>query len=199
MLAKPQPPRIQLPRDWQGCVKWEALYAIALAHYSIVYARAWAAADSINARDGVYDVLVLDTSVRRIGSYDPGIVVNADTNGILASALTTHRAGDAAQVPVLLSQIDFPLASAMDDGAYDRSSVHAAVAAHGSGPPPQTLIPPRQDAQTPAANDGRMTQAIHNAAWWRRRCRGTKRSLAVLCGVALWCRRRQRLRLRARF
>jgi hypothetical protein len=76
------------------------------------------------------------------------IVVNADTNEILASALTTHRAGDAAQVPVLLSQIDDPLASAMADGAYDSSSVYAAVEAHGSGPPPQTLIPPRQDAPT---------------------------------------------------
>ena len=49
MLAKPQPPRIQLPKGWQGCVKSAVLYAIALAHYSIVYARAWAA-DSINAR-----------------------------------------------------------------------------------------------------------------------------------------------------
>ena len=113
------------------------------------------------------------------------IVVNADTNEILASALTTHRAGDAAQVPVLLSQIDDPLASAMADGAYDSSSVYAAVEAHGSGPPPQTLIPPRQDAPTrsggqhiestqrdrpsdwcrPAADGGRMTQAIRDAAW----------------------------------
>jgi transposase InsO family protein len=49
MLAKPQPPRIQLPRDWQGSVKSAVLYTIALAHYTIVYARAWAA-DSINAR-----------------------------------------------------------------------------------------------------------------------------------------------------
>jgi transposase InsO family protein len=49
MLAKPQPPRILLPKGWQGCVKSAVLYAIALAHYSIVYARAWAA-DSINAR-----------------------------------------------------------------------------------------------------------------------------------------------------
>jgi transposase InsO family protein len=45
----PQPPQIHLPRGWQGCVKSAVLYAIALAHYSIVYARAWAA-DSINAR-----------------------------------------------------------------------------------------------------------------------------------------------------
>ncbi len=49
MLAKPQPPRIPLPKGWQGCVKSAVLHAIALAHYAIVYARAWAG-DSINAR-----------------------------------------------------------------------------------------------------------------------------------------------------
>ena len=49
MLVEPQQPRIHLPKYWQGCVKSAVLYAIALAHYSIVYARAWAA-DSINAR-----------------------------------------------------------------------------------------------------------------------------------------------------
>ena len=49
MLAKPQPPRIPLPKNWPGCVKSAVIHTIALAHYSIVYARAWAA-DSINAR-----------------------------------------------------------------------------------------------------------------------------------------------------
>ena len=48
MLAKP-PPRIHLPKGWQGCVKSAGLHTIALAHYAIVYARAWAA-DRINAR-----------------------------------------------------------------------------------------------------------------------------------------------------
>ena len=49
MLANPQPPLLHLPKGWQDCVKSAALHAIALAHYAIVYARAWAA-DSINAR-----------------------------------------------------------------------------------------------------------------------------------------------------
>ena len=49
MLAKPKEPRIPLPKSWQGYVKSAVLHAIALAHYAIVYARAWAA-DSINAR-----------------------------------------------------------------------------------------------------------------------------------------------------
>jgi hypothetical protein len=49
MLAKPQPPRVPLPKSWPGCVKSAVVPAIALAHYSNVYARA-RAADSINAR-----------------------------------------------------------------------------------------------------------------------------------------------------
>jgi hypothetical protein len=49
MLTKHQPPRIHLPKGWQGCVKSAVLHVIALAHYAIVYARAWAA-DSINSR-----------------------------------------------------------------------------------------------------------------------------------------------------
>ena len=36
----------------------------------------------------------------------------------------------------------------MADGAYDTSSVYAAIEAYGSGPLPQILIPPRHDAQT---------------------------------------------------
>ncbi len=49
MLIEPQPPRIQLPKGWQDCVKSAVLYTISLSHYAIVYARAWAS-DSINAR-----------------------------------------------------------------------------------------------------------------------------------------------------
>ena len=36
MLAKPQPPRIHLPKCWQDCVKSAVLHTIALAHYAIV-------------------------------------------------------------------------------------------------------------------------------------------------------------------
>jgi hypothetical protein len=42
-------PWFHLPKGWQDFVKSAVLHAIALAHYAIVYARAWAA-DSINAR-----------------------------------------------------------------------------------------------------------------------------------------------------
>ena len=83
------------------------------------------------------------------------LIVNADTGDIPVSALTTHRARDAGQVPVLLAQVDDPLGCAMADGAYDTSSVYAAIEAHVPGPPPQTLIPPRQDAQTQSGKQSR--------------------------------------------
>ena len=72
MLAKPQPPRIHLPKGWQGCVKSAVLHTIALAHYAIVYARAWAT-DSINARvrlaaenDRLYEACALQREEIRI-------------------------------------------------------------------------------------------------------------------------------------
>ena len=49
MFTNSQPPRIPLPKGWQGCVKSAGIYAFSLARYCIVYARA-RAADSINAR-----------------------------------------------------------------------------------------------------------------------------------------------------
>ena len=49
MLARPKPPRIPLPKGWHSYATSAVLHTIALAHYAIVYARAWAA-DSINAR-----------------------------------------------------------------------------------------------------------------------------------------------------
>ena len=82
------------------------------------------------------------------------LVDSADNGDVLASGLTTHCARDAAQVPVLLDQVDNPLAGAMADGAYDTSSVYAAIEAHGSGAPPKILIPLRHDAQTKAVVNG---------------------------------------------
>ena len=76
------------------------------------------------------------------------LVVDADTGDILTSSLTTHRSRDSAQLPVLLDQVDNPLASVTADGAYDTSSVYGAIETHGSAPPPRNLIPPRQDAKS---------------------------------------------------
>ncbi|MGI9288466.1 MAG: IS5 family transposase [Pseudomonadales bacterium] len=118
----------------------------------------------VSANDGPLHIMIDSTGLRVHSGNVPGssppkrrawrklhIVVNADSGEILASALTTHRARDAAQVPVLLAQIDDPLASAMADGAYDTSSVYAVIEAHGTGPPPQILVPPRHDARTKGA------------------------------------------------
>ena len=49
MPVQSDPPHITLPNGWRRHVRLAVLHTIALAHYSIVYARAWAA-DSINAR-----------------------------------------------------------------------------------------------------------------------------------------------------
>ncbi len=129
----------------------------------------------VSANDGPLHIMIDSTGLRVHSGNCPGsgpppkrrawrklhLVVDADTGDILASALTTHRARDAAQVPELLAQIDDPLASAMADGAYDTSSVYAAIEAHGSGPPPQILISPRHDAQTKGAAN---TSSQRNAA-----------------------------------
>jgi len=49
MHAKQDRPRIPLPKGWHSHVRSAVLHAISLAHYAIVYARAWAA-DSIITR-----------------------------------------------------------------------------------------------------------------------------------------------------
>jgi len=49
MLTRSNQPRTPFPKGWQGCLKTAVLYAISLAHYAIVFARAWAT-DNINAR-----------------------------------------------------------------------------------------------------------------------------------------------------
>ena len=114
----------------------------------------------VSANDGPLHIMIDSTGLRVHSGNIPGsspprrrawrklhLVVDAGTGDVLTWAMTTHRAHDAAQVRELLSQIDHKLASVMADGAYDTASVYAAIEAHGSGPPPQILIPPRHDAR----------------------------------------------------
>ncbi len=115
----------------------------------------------VSANDGLLHIMIDSTGLRVQSGNTPGsvpppkrrawrklhLVVDADTGGVLASALTTHRARDAAQVPGLLTQINDQLASVMADGAYDTASVYDTIAAHGSDPPTRVLIPPRCDAK----------------------------------------------------
>jgi hypothetical protein len=63
------------------------------------------------------------------------------------SDLTTRRAHDCTQVPVLLEQIADPIASVSADGAYDTKAVYEAALERGEGRAVRVLIPPGRDAQ----------------------------------------------------
>ena len=95
-------------------------------------------------------------------------------------------------MPPLLNQIDNLLSSATADGAYDRSSVYTAIEAHGSGsgPPPQTMIPPRQDAQTQsgasASSQRNATVRAIGAAGRRRWAHDSGYTRRSLVETAMW-------------
>jgi len=75
------------------------------------------------------------------------LAVDADTGEILASDLTGRRTADCAWVPVLIQQIDDPVASVSADGAYDTAAVYEAAQMKGEGRAVRMLIPPGRDAQ----------------------------------------------------
>lgn len=77
----------------------------------------------VSASDGPLHIMIDSTGLRVHSGNSPGsgsppkrrawrklhLVVDADSGDILASALATHRARDAAQVPGLLAQIEHEL------------------------------------------------------------------------------------------
>ena len=75
------------------------------------------------------------------------LAVDASTGEIVASDLTGRRTGDCARVPVLLEQIDDPVASISADGAYDALGVYEAAQSTGEGRAVRVLIPPGRNAQ----------------------------------------------------
>ncbi len=75
------------------------------------------------------------------------LAVDADTGEIVASDLTTRRTHDCTQVPALLGQLDYPVASVSADGAYDTKAVYEAAHERGEGRAVRVLIPPGRDAQ----------------------------------------------------
>jgi hypothetical protein len=75
------------------------------------------------------------------------LAVDADTSEIVASDLTARRTHDCTQVPVLLEQLDEPVASVSEDGAYDTRAVYEAAHERGDGQAVRVLIPPRRPAQ----------------------------------------------------
>jgi hypothetical protein len=75
------------------------------------------------------------------------LVVDASTGEIVASDLTGRRTRDCAPVPMLLGQIDDPVASVSADGAYDTEGVYEAAQAQGRGRAVRVLIPPGRNAR----------------------------------------------------
>ncbi len=75
------------------------------------------------------------------------LVVDAQTGDILASELTTNKAGDASQVPILLDQIDEAVGSVAADGAYDTQLVYDAAENHQASESVAMIIPPRRRAR----------------------------------------------------
>ena len=70
--------------------------------------------------------------------------VDANTGRIVAATLTDRDEDDAAQVGPLLDQVEGSVASFTADGAYDRDSVYADVAARH--PEAAVIVPPRATA-----------------------------------------------------
>jgi hypothetical protein len=75
------------------------------------------------------------------------LAVDADTDEIVASDLTTRRTHDCTQVLALLDQLDDPVASLSADGTYDTRAVYEAAHAVGEGQAVRVLIPPGRDAR----------------------------------------------------
>ena len=75
------------------------------------------------------------------------LVIDEVTGDILACDLTSKSARDPARVPSLLGQVEWPIASARADAAYDRNEVYEAIANHDPERSPRVLISPRKDAK----------------------------------------------------
>jgi hypothetical protein len=86
------------------------------------------------------------------------IALNAATGEIVAHALTDKDADDAAQLPVLLEQVEGEIGSVTADGAYDGEPSYAAVAARQADPPADVVIPPRATAAPSKAANTRPTR-----------------------------------------
>ena len=117
--------------------------------------------------------------------------MDADTDRIVASALTGHDADDGAQVDLLLEQVEGPVASFTGDGAYDQASVYASVAERH--PEAAVIIPPRSTAVPSAMAETEPTRrdchlrciAEHGRMGWQKRSGYNRRSRAE-AAVARW-------------
>lgn len=69
------------------------------------------------------------------------LAIDAGSNEIIAETLTEQNTSDIGQIPDLLGQIDQPIASFMEDGAYDSDRTYQALRSHSPGV--SVIIPPR--------------------------------------------------------
>ena len=84
--------------------------------------------------------------------------MDASTGQIVASALTSHDAGDGAQSGPLLDQVAGPVASFTGDVAYDQDRVYASVAQRHPAaavimPPRSTAVPSKTAEREPTQRD----------------------------------------------
>ena len=69
------------------------------------------------------------------------LVIDADSNQVIAETLTDQNTSDLSQVPDLLDMIDRPIACFMADDAYDSDQTYQALRSHSPGV--SIIIPPR--------------------------------------------------------
>jgi hypothetical protein len=108
------------------------------------------------------------------------IGINAETHDVVVAELTPDDVGDVCVIPDLLDQIDSPVVSLTDDGAYDAEAVYDAVTERAPGA--AVIIPPRATA---VVNQLAMSQrdlhiamiAQHGRIGWQRRLGYGRRSL----------------------
>ena len=112
-------------------------------------------------------------------------MVDAGTGEIVASDLTSRRTHDCARIPVLLEQIDDPVASISADGACDAVGVYEAAQAKGEGRAVRVLIPPGRNARLSPRPSAALKERNRNIGSirrlgrreWRKRSGYSKRSM----------------------
>lgn len=104
------------------------------------------------------------------------LAVDAGTGEIAAHVLTDGCADDAAQVPLLLQDVEGHIASVTADGAYDGDPTYQAIADRQRQSPPNVIIPPRAsavlstdnpDAQSPRDRHIRLMAERGRIGWQR--------------------------------
>jgi hypothetical protein len=86
--------------------------------------------------------------------------IDAKTGMIVASTLTSKEVDDAAELGVLLDQVDEPLAAVVADGAYDQDRIYDDVAEHSAEA--AVVVPPRSTAVLSASAETDPTQRDHH-------------------------------------